>query len=226
MSIILRRDKGSALTHDEMDNNFYELAYVPAGKVFPSASGVGIKIDVNNPDWGWHDMLGYLHADDTRYAPYRGNIKSITFEENESAYASFHFPHDYAVGTDVFIHVHWSHTSSTVVSGSVTWGFELLHGEISGIFEEPVVVSVQQQVGNQYQHMVAEAIASTPGGSPVLLNTNKLCIDDVVQCRLFLDSNDIVTSDSSVVKPFAHFADIHYRSTALPTKNKTPNFWS
>jgi hypothetical protein len=74
--------------------------------------------------------------------------------------------------------------------------------------------------------MVAEAIASTPGGSPVLLNTNKLCIDDIVQCRLFLDSNDIVTSDSSTVKPFAHFADIHYRSTGLPTKNKAPNFWS
>ena len=226
MAIILRRDKGIPLTHTEMDNNFDELDKIPNGKVFPSDPAVGIKVDINNPIWSWQDMLGELHADDSRYKIYRGNIKAIQFAEQEDAFCEFHMPHDYAMGTDLFIHIHWSHKSNVVTGGSVTWGFELMYGKRGGTFNDPIVVSVQQDAGNQYQHMVAEGIASTPGGSPVLLNTNDLEVDGIIQCRVFLDSNDITTSDSSVVDPFGHFVDIHYQSTGIGTKNKAPDFWA
>ena len=93
-------------------------------------------------------------------------------------------------------------------------------------FETPVIISTIQGVSTTaYQHMIAETVASTIGGSAVLLDTNELEVDGIIQTRVYLDSNDIKTSNATIVKPFIHFVDIHYQSTGLPTKNRAPNFW-
>ena len=230
MSIITRESKGSALTHSEMDNNLNELDKIPDGKIFPNTKGVGIKISGTTSDFGWHDIIGNVTAGQgtSSYQNYIGNIKQAQFSEGEDAYIGFHIPHDYLPNSPIYIHAHWSHNSSVVTGGTVTWGFETIYakGHNQSAFDLPVIITVAQAVSIiPYQHLIAETVASTVGGSPVLLDTSNIEVDGIIQTRLYLDSNDIQTSNASIVKPFVHFVDIHYQSTGLPTKNRAPNFW-
>ena len=232
--ITIRRDKGSALTHEELDDNFEELDKIPNGKVFPKTKGKGIQLDTDSPDFGWHDLVGFIYGDTNlpnaaQQLVYRGGIRARYFNEGDEAFVDFHIPHDYVPNTPIYIHVHWSHISNLVTGGSTTWGFECMYakGHQQGAFIEPVNISVIQSANSTpYWHHIAETVASTGGGSAVLLDTNELEVDGIIQCRVYLDSNDITTSDASIVNPFVHFVDIHYQSTGLPTKNRAPDFWT
>jgi hypothetical protein len=233
MTITTRADKGTALTHAELDENFTDLRD-GANALMPNTKGKGIKLDPTAPAFGWHDIVGALHVDEgspnrAMFNTYHSGIKARQFiEATSEAYIDFHMPHDYVPGTPIFIHAHWSHDSTTCTGGSCTWGFELMYakGHNQAAFNEPLIVTVAQAVGiPQHQHMIAEALASTPGGSAVLLDEDELETDGIIQCRVFLDSNDM-TDSVSVQDPFVHFVDIHYQSTGLATKNKAPDFWA
>lgn len=232
MAIQTRSTKGSALTHSELDNNFIELRD-GTNAAIPKTKGKGIKIGPFGAEtFGWHDLTGCLQVygdpSEASRAIYRGGIKALQFTEGDSAYIDFHLPHDYAPGTDIHIHAHWSHNATTVTGGSVTWGFELIYAKGHGqsAFAAPVIVSVTQNAHNtQFQHMVAEGLASTPGGSGSLLNTTDIEVDGLIQCRIYLDSNDITVSGGGIPEPFVHTVDIHYQSTNVATKNKSPDFW-
>lgn len=234
MAITTRADKGSALTHGEMDENITDLRDIPTGKIFPKAKDLGIKIDTDAPDWGWHDLVGTLSiaaiGTPAALETYRGGIYAYRFDaEGKEAFIDFHMPHDYVTGTEIYIHAHWSHDSTLVTGGSVTWGFELMYakGHNQAAFPAPITASVIDPVNTtQYQHQVGETICSSSGGSGTTINTDDLEVDGIIQCRVYLDSNDIVTSDLSPVHPFVHFVDIHYQSTGLPTKNRAPDFWT
>ena len=100
-------------------------------------------------------------------------------------------------------------------------------GHNQAAFGEPVLITVAQNASTtQYQHMIAETAASTSGGSAVQLDTDVLEPDGVIQCRLYLDSNDMTVSGGAVPDPFAHFVDIHYQSTNIGTKQRAPDFWT
>jgi hypothetical protein len=216
-----------------MDLNFTDLRDGVDLRV-PKTQGKGIKVDsLGTPSWGWHDLLGtvqvYGDVGDATRLTYRGGIKALQCVEGESVYVDFHIPHDYAMGTDIHIHVHWSHNATTVTGGSVTWGFEMMYakGHNQSPFGIPVTASAVQNANvAQYQHMVAETIASTTGGSASTINTTELEVDGLIQCRVYLDSNDLTVSGGGVPNPFIHTVDIHYQSTNVATKNRAPNFWA
>lgn len=234
MTIISRNEKGDELTYAEMDANIEELRDIPEGKIFPKTQNKGILIDKDDTDFGWHDLpaMGFVDPNSANmpsWATYRGGISDFQFAENNEMLARFHIPHDYAMGTNMFIHVHWSHNSTLVTGGSVTFGWELTYakGHDQDFFPAPIFVSVAQNVSlNQYQHMVAETALSVSGGSANQLDTNILEVDGLVLSRFFLDSNDITVSGGAVPDPFVHFIDIHYQSTGVPTKQKAPDFWT
>lgn len=235
MAITLRSIKGSPLTQAEMDTNFDELDKKPSGQVYPKTSGIGIQIDNASPDWGWHDLRGHMWADDqdanrAMAATYRGNLKAFQFiPTTTDMLVDFHLPHDYAMGTNLFIHAHWSHNSTLVTGGSVTWGFELMYaqGHDQGAFTAPILVPVTQNASTtQYQHMIAETALSVSGGSANQLDTDIIEVDGLVLGRIYLDSNDLTVSGGGVPDPFLHFVDIHYQSSGLPTKQKAPDFWT
>ena len=234
MTIVTRSDKGSALTHAEMDNNLVELDTIPTGKVFPSDKTIGIKLDVDTPDWGWHDLVSTLKSANDASSPtstvYRGGIKAWQFDEQNELFIDFHLPHDYVSGTTLFIHSHWSHNSTHVTGGSVTWAFEMMYAKRRDEtpFPVPITASVVSPINIvQYSHLVHETSCSVAGGSGVAIDTNELEVDGVIQCRVYLDSNDITTDDASIVDPFLHFVDLHYNSTGIPTKEKgmNPTYW-
>lgn len=238
MAITYRNGLGRPLTEAELDQNFREGDEHPNGiktrSTIPLPGDGGIVFNPDNPTSGYHDLRATLQrdTDEAVYPPlvaFRGGVKSLQFDVDvHSAYANFHIPHDYMPGSDLFIHVHWLHNSTTVTGGSVTWGFEATYskGHQQEAFSAPIIVPVTQNASTtQYFHMIAETALSVSGGSGNQLNTDLIEVDGVVCTRLYLDSNDITVSAGQVPKPFAIFVDLHYQSTGIPTLNKEPSFY-
>lgn len=231
MAIVLRSEKGSALTHTEHDNNFTELDKIPNGKVFPRTAGIGIKLDTDAPEFGWHDLIGVYCAPESNppaSVPFIGTVCSKKFVEGTQIGVKFHLPHDYLPGSDIFVHIHWATNSDKITGGSVTWGFEASYakGHQQAAYTAPKTVTVAQACDTtQYWHHIAETAMSVGGGSATQFDTNELETDGVIISRMYCDSIDLTTSDASVPDVFAEFVDIHYQSTGIPTKNRSPDFW-
>ena len=234
MTIITRAGKGSQLTHAELDTNFTDLRDGVALQV-PKTSGTGLKVDsLGTPTFGWHDLIStmYVDGDDANRAlmqTYRTPYRAYQFIEAVSeAFIGFHLPHDYLPNSDIFIHAHWSHNSTIVTGGSVTFKFDATYskGHNQAAFPASVPVSVIQNASTTaYQHMIAETAASVSGGSGVQLDTDDLEVDGLILCRITVDSNDI-TSSGAIPDPFIHQVDIHYQSTGIPTKQRAPDFYT
>jgi len=233
--IILREDKGSALSHSEMDNNLKELRDGVALMV-PKEKTYGIKLDSQGtPGFGWHDLQCGIHVPDytAPNAPtlttFVGGIIQPEYEVNDECQIFAHMPHDYLMGSDVFIHVHWSHNSALVTGGSVTFGWELTYakGHGQGAFGTPItVVEFQNANTTQRQHMICEAPISISGGSANLLDTDDIEVDGILFGRFYISSNDLTVSAGGLPGIFVHEIDIHYQSTGVPTKQRAPDFWT
>lgn len=234
MAIITRAGKGAPLTETEMDTNLTDLRDGIGARTPNAQNTTGIKVGVEgNAAYGWADIHGtplFNSADpqSPMLTAYRGGVTQPQFAENNQLMINFHLPHDYAMGTDLFMHVHWSHISATLTGGAVTWAFEVLYakGFDQAPFTAPVIASLVGAANTTpYQHMVTETAISVAGGSATQLDTDQIEVDGVLFCRLYLDSNDL-TDSVSPPNPFVHFVDIHYQSTSVPTKNKAPDFWT
>ena len=236
MAITTRVGKGSQLTWSELDNNFTDLrdgvnAQTPKGR-----TATGILIGPNGSEsFGWHDLKGQMWVPDysapeaPTFATYKGGIKEHLCAVNDEMQIRFHIPHDYLMGSNIFIHTHWSHNVTTVTGGSVTWGYELTYakGHQQQAFGANIIVTEQQNASTtQYMHMVCEAPASIPGGSANLLDTDDIEVDGMVFGRVYLVANNITVSGGPVPDVFLHQVDIHYQSTNVATKQRSPDFWT
>lgn len=231
MTITYRNVKGQAVTASEYDASILDLDTRPNGQVYPKSSAVGIKIDTDAPDFGWKDLVGTLHADFNTpatapaFTAYSGNLKARQFDVNDEAFIELHLPHDYVLGTDVFVHVHWSHNSLTVTSGAPNFIIEGTYakGHNQAAFGAPISVNVTEAASpTRYQHMITESQFSDAGGTGGLLDTAELEPDGLLLLRVLLSANTI--NDGSL--PFVHFVDVHYQATGLATKNKSPDFYT
>ena len=229
MALTRRLVKGQALTSAEHDANIDYFEDNPNGIMIPKSSSTGIKIDEAAPDWGWHDLIGEVtfhegDADTPNYSAYQGNIKQRDFAVNDTCQASFHIPHDYAIGTDLFIHTHWSHNSALVTTGSVTWQAEIMYakGHNQAFFSTPIIVNMTENASTtRYQHMLVESQLSAAAGAGGLLVTGDIEPDGILVVQVTMTANSM----DGGATPFIHACDIHYQSTDVPTKQKAPNFY-
>lgn len=195
-------------------------------------SGRGIKVDLDSPTFGWRDLLGVIRtrgvgATDPNDATYRGNIKGYQFSVNDEAWIEYHIPHDYVAGTDIHLHFHWSHNSALVTGGTVTWGADITYakGHNQAAFPAPVNPTVVSNASTtQYQHIITEVQISASAPSAVQIDSDDLEPDGVLLVRVYLSANDI-TSSGAVPDPFLHYADIHYQTSNVGTKQKAPDFY-
>lgn len=233
MAITLRSTKGSRLTHAELDTNFTDLRD-GLNLMVPKTQNAGIKVDsLGTPSYAWHDLHSTLHTnpDEPTTKPsftyYQGNIHARQFDVNDEAFIEFHLPHDYVMGSDIFIHSHWSHTSATVTGGSVSWTFEISYARGHGqeAFSAPKLITVTQNAsGVQFMHMVAETSMTASTETATAFANSIMEPDAVLMCRVYLSANNITDSVAQPA-PFLHFVDLHYQSTNVGTKNKAPGFW-
>lgn len=225
------------VTHVLIDGsrNFTGVEKFEAGLVVPKTSGLGIKVDTDNPTFGWRDLLGEVTIRspavfiDPTLAVYRGGLRQYQFTVNDEIQNTFHIPHDYVLGTDIHLHFHWSHIATTVTGGSVTWGTEVSYakGHNQAAFSAPITATVQQNASTtQYQHMLAEGQLSAASPSASQIDTDNLEPDGVILIRTYLSINGITVSGGAVPEPFLHYVDIHYQSTGVTgTKSKVPSFY-
>jgi len=196
--------------------------------VLSQEKGDGIKLNVANPQYGWHDLLSpttiYEGAASNKPAfnTLVGGIRKYQFNVGDESFHEFHIPHDYAPNTDVYIHVHWAHNNPGLTPGSVTWGFE--HTYAKGYSQETFSTTktlqvTQQAVIQPLTHQIAETKLSIAGGNTTQLDSTLIETDGLIMVRTYLISNATNTD------PFMMFCDLHYQSTNLATKNKNFNFW-
>jgi hypothetical protein len=201
------------------------------GLTLPKASGAGIKVDTASPTYGWKDLTSEVtvkgQASNTTptWSVFRNGIYAYQFSVNDECWLQFHIPHDYLPGSDLFIHAHWSHASTGVTSGGVTWGFETTYAKGHGqaAFPATVIPTIYQAASTtQYQHMVAEVQLSAASPSANQIDSDDIEVDGVILVRCYLSANTM----NGTTEPFMYFCDIHYQSTQLATKNKAPNFYT
>lgn len=235
MGWIFRSTKGSRITSAEADENT-RMARDGDRLQVPKAQGNGLRIGPDDDlTFGWRDLIGDMYVPDYSLpeAPtmttFKGSIKDNLCAVGQGMQVRFHIPHDYAMGTNVHVHAHWSHNSTLVTGGHVTWGFELIYakGHNQGAFGDVITITEQQSASaTRYQHMVCEAPASINGGSANLLDTSLIEVDGLVFGRVYLVANNLTVSSGVPPGVFLHQADIHYQSTGVATKNRAPNFWA
>lgn len=206
-------------------------------------SGQGIKVDPTTPTFGWRDILGPIGvktvgATEPVWALYRGTIYAYTFDTaTAEAFCTFHVPHDYVPGSDIFIHMHWSQIvvdtgGPAGVPGNAEWNFDITyadgHGTAGGAadpFVAPITVTVVQQGSTtQYGHMIAEVQFTNNGGTGGLLDSATIQVDGLFQVRVYRVKGN--PADTLNQAPFGHTCDLHYQSTNMATKNKSPNFYT
>lgn len=194
----------------------------------------GIKIDPTEPTFGWRDIEGPVtpkatgvgSPSRTQYAG--GNVYDYAWALNDVCDFDYHIPHDHAYNTPLFIHVHWSH-NGTNISGTFGftfyWQYAKGHQQDEFHAEKSTVVTVANlSITNtpQYHHRVSEVQFTTPGGDSNNTPTEDIEIDGMIIGAGKLTTLPTVTGGSV----FVHRLDIHYQSTNVGTKNKSPWFWS
>jgi hypothetical protein len=215
-----------------------------ADVVLNKASGRGIKVDPVAPTYGWRDLLGSIKtrnaATEPTFSVYNGTIYAYKFPTVpgvKEVFLEYHLPHDYAPGTDIYIHTHWSQdtvdTGGTAgVPGVSKWYFDVIYakghgaagGAARGAFSTVVTTSVAQQASTtQYGHMIAEVQLSATTPSAAQLDSDDIEVDALLLVRVYRNAAD--AADTLNQAPFLHFVDIHYQSTSVGTKQKAPDFY-
>lgn len=193
----------------------------------------GIKVDVDAPTYGFADMLGDQFSKNTgatkpSLVAYNGAIQCWQFAADDEAFITYHIPHDYVLGTEIFLHIHWSHNSPNVTGGNVTFKATSIYSKSHdqapfqsvpavGTFDADASVA-------QYRQMLTEVSYSDEAPAGLQLDTDLLEPDGVIELTFEVDANNI-TSSAAIPDIFIHFVDIHYQTTGLiGTKSKTPDF--
>ena len=217
------------------------LGYVPLNSAgdtiqnslsFPKDAGVGLKIE---NQYGWKDLTGDVTprtggTNAPTLKNFIGNIREYAYVSQDQGDTRFHLPHDYVPGSDLFIHVHWGH-NGTNISGSLRVDFNVAYakGHNQSAFNTPftaslIVPSLNISNSPRFIHRVDEIQLSTPGGSANLLDSNQIEVDGLLLINYSVTTIPTISGGSSAA-PFLFTVDLHYQSTNMATKNKSPNFY-
>jgi len=185
----------------------------------------------------WKDLVGSITVRGTgptspALSAYQGgNIDQFAFSAGDEVMVEFHIPHDYAPGTDLYLHFHWSH-NGTAISGDMTWAADVTYAKGFNQANFPAAVSTSVTFATtditttpQYRHRVDEVqlSASSPSGSQI--DTDDIEVDGVILMRVSASAIPTITGGSPN-EPFLHFVDIHYQAGYIGTANKAPNFYA
>ena len=175
-------------------------------------------------NFGWRDMVGDIvvrgsGSNDPTWTAFRSSLYAYQFSHTvmKEVWVSFHVQHDYAPGTPIYLHAHWSTAGTN--AGVVRWGFEytVAKGHQQQAFPTSTIVYVNQSAqGVAYYHMIAEvSLADT-------VPSTNLEPDSLILVRVFRDAADV--ADTCTDPSFLLTVDCHYQCDGISTKNKAPNF--
>jgi len=204
---------------------------------------VGIKIDTNDPSYGWRDITGvitwdYSGPDSPVVANFRDPVRVFYLDTNDNVDCSFHIPHDYVQGSDLFIHFHWSHDAATSITGPLSCVFSTTYSRRSNgtdyIFPEAkkhyiTYETVDLATTPQYSHRVDEVQITSLTDTTTSYAASSIEVDGVILVdTLFAVIPTMVGQAGAPTTanriPLLH-VDLHYQSHNLGTKNKAFPFY-
>lgn len=201
----------------------------------PKTKGQALLVDNT---YAWIDIIGdvspkSLGSSAAQLKPFVNDVNSWTHSSGSYGELVYHVPHDYAPGTDAFIHIHWGH-NGTNISGNFVVDFYVSiakrqYPATSFIPEKHITLSVSGlNITNspQYCHRVDEVQLSIAGGTASLIDTNLIETDGIILIHYVVNTIPSITGSTVANLPYIQTIDLHVQSTNIGTKNKDPNFWS
>lgn len=194
------------------------------------SNGVGWKELV------WKDEKGEKYFDSTgpnapSLAVYAGNARGLAFASGDLMNYDFHMQHDYALGTDLFLHAHWLH-NGTAISGALAIEFDVDYakGHQQESFGQRVIQTFSfntSSIGNvpQLEHRIDEIQISATAASSTQLATGRIEPDGILAAQVKLAAQPTITGGTSSAV-FILKADLHYLADRIGTLNKSPDFYS
>ena len=195
--------------------------------VINKATGKGIKVDTAAPTFGYRDITGDIivrgagAADPPSWSTFRGVISAYEFSATveKECWITFHVPHDYVPGTNIYMHAHWGNAAAAPNTGGVVWGFDYSssRGYDQEVFPAPTTITVTKAChATRYMHQISETAAITIAN---------LEVDSLIIVRVYRKAADAGDTCTDAVHLFT--ADIHYQSTNMATKAKNgPSFYT
>jgi hypothetical protein len=127
----------------------------------------------------------------------------------------------------MFIHLHWSH-NGTAISGTfnVAYHINYAKGHNQMIFGTEVTINQSISTPNittipRYMHRIDE-IQITGSG---LLDKSLIEVDGILTIAVIVTGIPAISGGSPNL-PTLFTVDLHYQSTGIATKNKSPNFYN
>lgn len=208
--------------------------------IIDKALGNGIKVDSLDPTFGFADLLGDQFSKNTgatkpTLTTYNGVVQGWQFGNGDEAFVSFHIPHDYVMGTDIHLHIHWSQTSATATGGTLDFKYTGIyskgHNQASFTLTPKTATFSSIDINDggsgldQYRQHLTEVTISAATATAALFDRDDLEPDGVIEMTFEMDANNL-TNSGSVLDPFIHFVDIHYQTNSVVgTKSRTPDFY-
>ena len=203
--------------------------------VISAISGNGILLDTTAPSFGWRDITGQIIPDTAATAPNKnvfrgGTIGMYSFAAGDQCDIPFHSPHDWVPGSDIYAHVHWSHNGTSIAGNAV---FTITATTAKGFNQSNFGAEKSQTITYnttniattpQYRHRVDEIQLSNAGGTGNFLNTSDIEVDGLILLNLTMTTLPSI-GGGSPNEIFIFQVDLHYQSTNLSTKNKSPSFY-
>ena len=201
----------------------------------------------NSSAWGqlvWKDIVGTWQEDiggatrPTKATFIGTDIDAWAYSAGDAVDFTFHMPHDYAVGTDLYIHVHWGH-NGTSISGNLVWDLNVSYASrTAGIPYSTYSTAVSPQINSntisgtmnianfpQHCHVVEEIQLSASAPSATQLDTDDISVDGLILVHVSPSTIPTI-GGGSPNEPFLFTVDIHYQASLEGTKNKDPNFYT
>lgn len=207
---------------------------INADLAMPSDSGYGLRVDPVDPTFGWRDIIGSVQpkasgaGSPTRAIYIGGSIGDYSFVANDVCDFIFHLPHDYVPETDLYFHIHWSH-NGTSISGDavfdVFFTYAKGHDQANFAAEKNITFTydtVDIATTPRYRHRIDEFIISGPAETATLIDCGIIEPDGVLLATIRMTTLPTIGGSG---KLFIHTCDIHYQSTNMATKSKSPDFY-
>ena len=137
----------------------------------------------------------------------RTNIYGWEFEKNDEAYFTAQMPHGYKVGSNFYVHVHWTPGANGVTENAKTvgWKVDVSAASINGVIGAPQTYDLSGTCdGVDYKHKMS---------SDVEISGSGVGISSIIQGRVYrtdTGADDTWTGTATGELPFLLELDFHY----------------
>lgn len=178
----------------------------------------------DNPQLAWDDYIAALVSAQgvggtvPDWTTFRDGIKAYEFDDAamNQLWLNIHLTHDYAVGTLMYPHIHWS--PNTTSTGTVRWGVEytIAKGHNQESFPASTTIYLEDTISanSQYEHRIIEATDAQA------FNSSEA--DSMVLIRMFRDATH--GNDTFPDPVHAFQLDLHYQKNRYGTISRIPSF--